>query len=467
MRPAAVAQWRDSHFLHAVRSLGWPKVLVMLALGVSAGLPFMLIGNTLGFWLARDNIKVAAIGYLSWAGLAYLWKFVWGAVVDHVPPPVLKDLGRRRAWLILTQVATGLGLIGMALSGPRHLEWLAVSCVATAIAAAMQDTVVDAWRIETAADGDELRLLTTIYSLGFRIALVFTEGAIVWVAGAVGWALSYAISGAAMLIGVVASSLAPEPQKADAAMAAHEAGQSLLRRGVDALWGPLVSFFRSHGADTALLMLLLITLYHLSDYMRGPMGNPYYTRGLGIAAETVAFVRTFIGSPMTFLGIALGGVMTLRLGIRVSLVIGAVLQPVAVGAFALLALHHGDYALVRLGDFTVSAFPVIMGFDSLAMGMAGVVLVAYMSSLTSLGYTATQYALMTSAMALTGKTLKGFSGRIVEAIQAKGMTLTEAYGQYYLLAAAIGVPAILVCLWLLALQARRAAQSSDAMAPSS
>src|SRR5579875_3119906 len=198
--PKRRKSWRDVVF-----ALGRPKVALMLALGVSSGLPFMLIGNTLGFWLSENHVKLSAIGYLSWAGLAYLWKFIWGAVVDHTAAPVLSRLGRRRSWMILTQVAVAIGLIGMAASGPAHLPALGAFAVLAGIGAAMQDTVIDAWRIEIADDGDELGLLTASYSLGYRIALFGTEALILLVASAIGWALSYAIYGAAMVVGVVAA----------------------------------------------------------------------------------------------------------------------------------------------------------------------------------------------------------------------------------------------------------------------
>jgi PAT family beta-lactamase induction signal transducer AmpG len=191
--------------------------------------------------------------------------------------------------------------------------------------------------------------------------------------------------------------------------------------------------------------------------MRGPMSNPYYA-ALGIAKPTIAWVRTTVGLAGSFAGIALGGASALRLGNSRTLVLGAILQPIAVAAFALLAWRGGGWTLLTVGGgFSVTGFEAIMAFDSLVMGFAGVALVAYMSTLTSLGYTATQYALLTSALTWTGKTLKGFSGLIVEAL-GRGRGPVEAYGAFYLLAAAIGVPAIVFCLILAARPAARAAE---------
>jgi PAT family beta-lactamase induction signal transducer AmpG len=219
--------------------------------------------------------------------------------------------------------------------------------------------------------------------------------------------------------------------------------------------GPFIAFFRAHGLAMAALMLGMITLYHLCDYLRGPMSNPYY-RALGITKPTIAWVRTTIGLAGAFAGIALGGLSCLRFGNMRTLIAGAILQPIAVAAFALLAWHGGDWPLVTVGPISLTVFQAVMAFDALVMAYAGVALVAYMSTLTSLGYTATQYALLTSALTWTGKTLKGFSGTIVEALQHDGRNLVEAYGTFYLLSAAVGLPAILLCLILAARHARLA-----------
>ncbi|MBA3812364.1 MAG: MFS transporter [Caulobacteraceae bacterium] len=432
-----------------VAALGRPKVGLMLALGFSSGLPFMLIGNTLGFWLAEDGVKLAVIGFLSWITLTYSVKFLWGAVVDRLRAPLLGRLGRRRGWMVATQLGVAAGLLGMAAVNPgRHLGLLTLFGIVTGIAAAAQDTVIDAWRIESAKDADELGLLTAAYTLGYRAALIATEALILLIANAIGWPLSYALYGGAMIVGVVAALLVKEPARADAVMEANGAGAKRhpLTSLQDAVVGPFIAFFRTHGLGLAALMLGMITLYHLCDYMRGPMSNPYY-KALGIDKPTIAWVRTTIGLGGSLAGIALGGLASLRLGNVRTLILGAVLQPIGVVAFALLGWHGGDYALVSLGGFKLTAFAAIMAFDAFAIGLSGVALVAYMSTLTSLGYTATQYALLTSALTWTGKTLKGFSGTIVEQLQ-HGRSLLDAYALFYLFSAAIGLPAILLCLVL-------------------
>jgi PAT family beta-lactamase induction signal transducer AmpG len=432
-----------------VRALGRPKVGLMLALGFSSGLPFMLIGNTLGFWLAEDGVQLALIGFLSWITLTYSVKFLWGAVVDRFKAPLIGFLGRRRGWMVVTQVGVGAGLVGMAMVDPRaHLGWLTAFGLFTGVAAAAQDTVVDAWRIEIASDADELGLLTSAYSLGYRAALIATEALILLLATAIGWPLSYAIYGGLMVVGVVAALLVAEPRSADAVMEAKagDARTHPVRGFYDAVVGPFIAFFRTHGWTLAGLMLATITFYHLCDYMRGPMSNPYY-KALAIPKPTIAGVRATIGLAGSIVGIALGGLASLRLGNARTLILGAILQPIGIAAFALLGWHGGDYRLISFAGLNLTAFEAIMAFDAFAIGFAGVALVAYMSTLTSLGYTATQYALLTSALTWTGKTLKGFSGELVEVLQ-HGRTLLEAYSLFYLYSAALGVPAIILCVIL-------------------
>ena len=430
----------------ALAALGRPKVAQMLVLGFSSGLPFMLIGNTLGYWLAQDHVRLAAIGFISWIGLTYGIKFVYGAAVDRLPAPLIGRLGRRRGWMLLAQIGVAVGLLGMAASGSRHFGWLVATALFTGVCAATQDTAQDALRIEMAADADELSLLTSANSIGYRVALVATEAWIFGLANFIGWPASYRVFAGLMIVGPIATLLVREPARADDAMAAREAEtrRRPLLSAWDAVAGPIGAFVREHGPAAAILMLALITTYHLCDFMRGPMVNPSYL-AFRIPMLTIMGVRTTLGIAASFAGIALGGLSAARLGMKPTLVIGALIQPVAVAAFALLAWHGGDWTVVSLGPLPVTAFELVMVFDGLAMSYAGVGLAVWMSTLTSLGYTATQYALLTSALVWFGKSLKGWSGAIVESLN-HGQSLTAAYAEFYLLAAAVGAPAIVLSL---------------------
>lgn len=448
----AAAKPRRRTAMEVIRALRQPKVACMAALGFSSGLPFLLIGNTLGYWLREGGVALAAIGFLSWAGLAYSFKFIWGAIVDGVAPPLLSRLGRRRGWMIWTQVGVAIGLIGMALFGPHghgppNLVWLGVMSVVCGISAASQDVVIDAWRIEIAEDSSELGLLTSTYSLAFRVAIIATDAWILGLASLVGWDVSYALYALLVGIGMAGALFAREPEKADQALIAklRAVAASPLRAAYETVVEPFAAFFREHGW-AAVLILTTITLYHLCDYLRGPIVNPYYV-DLHIPKSEVLAIRTSIGLFASMAGTVVGGFTVLRIGVWRTLIVGGVLQPLAIIGFALLTYwNHAP-----------PTFAAVMVFDGFCMSFAGIALISYMSTLTSLGYTATQYALLTSALAWTGKFLKGFSGQWVQGLVTPTRDLTHAYALFHLYAAATGVPALALVLWLAWTQRRKAA----------
>lgn len=428
----AASGWRQ-----VLRQLGQPKVAVMLLLGFASGLPFMLVGNTMGYWLREGGIELATIGFLSWVGLAYSFKFLWAPIIDKVDAPMLgRWLGRRRGWMLLAQLVVMLALTGMALVQPEGgLLLFGGLALVAAFASATQDIVIDAWRIESASGGDELSLLSAGYQLGYRAALLVTDALILILAAGIGWALSYEVMALAMLVGVAATWVAREPAALLAATAAPHASLLSVRGLFDAVIGPFVAFFRQHG-QWALLMLATISLYRLPDFVMGPMANPFYA-DLGIAKETVGAVRAVPGLVATVLGIATAGLFAVRFGFVATLLLGAALGPGSNLAFAYLAWHGND----------VGVFTAAMVIDNFCTGFAGVALVGYMSSLTNIGYTATQYALLSSFYALLGKALKGFSGVAVEHLE-QGRSLLDAYAWFFIGTALIGIPALLLCLWL-------------------
>ncbi|MDB5446752.1 MAG: transporter [Phenylobacterium sp.] len=437
--PAAPKPRRSA--VEVLAELRRPKVGVMLALGFASGLPFLLTGNTLGYWLRDEGTSLKAIGFLSWVGLAYTFKVFWAPLVDRLDVPLLGRLGRRRGWMLLAQLLVAAGLAGMALVGTASgLAVIGAFALVAAFASATQDTVIDAWRIEAADNAEEQGLLASAYQLGYRAAMLATDALILAVAARLGWANSYLIYAGAMLIGVAATWFAVEPARADAVLE----GKAPLwtpRGFFDAVVGPFVDFFAKHRA-LGLLMLLAVALYRLPDFVMGPMYNPYY-HDLGLTKDTVATVRGTIGLVGAIAGIAAGGMSTVRLGLFRTLVIGAVLQGLGVAAFALLAYIGGDPGV----------FGAVMAGDNFAQGYAGVALVAYMSSLTGLGYTATQYALLSSTYALLGKFLKGFSGAVVEAL-TPGHGLLGAYATCFVGAGVIAIPALVLFAILGRLHAR-------------
>ena len=446
--------WRE-----VLGNLRQRKVLAMLLLGFSSGLPIYLVGNTLGFWMRKEGIELDTIGFLSWVGLAYSLKFLWAPIVDKTDVPVLGRLfGRRRGWMLLSQLVAALALVGMALVQPKggsltvlgfaleHLLVFGVLATVVAFASATQDIVIDAWRIESADNSEQLGLLTASSALGYRTALLVTDALILIIAARVGWQVSYELMAALLGFGVAAVVLAREPARA-AVAAPGQAAQLWTTRGLfDAVVGPFVMFFREHRSG-ALLILATISIYRMADFVMGPMANPFYV-DLGMDADTVGAVRGSVGLVATFFGIALAGVISVRWGVMAALLAGAILGPCSNLAFAWMA-YVGPGKL---------QFAVTMAVDNLANGFAGTALIAYMSSLTSIGYTATQYALLSSFYAMPGKALKGLSGVTVQHL-AQGRTLLEGYALFFIGTALLAVPVLLLCLALAAMQARKRAAS--------
>ena len=430
--PARKAGTRD-----VLRALRQPKVLAMLLLGFSSGLPLYLVGNTMGYWMREGGSELSAIGFLSWVGLAYTLKFLWAPIIDKTDVPLLGRLGHRRGWMLLSQGIVAIGLAGMAIVQPQGgLMVFAALALMAAFASATQDIVIDAWRIEIADNKEELGLLTSGTQIGYRSALLVTDALILILATYIGWAPSYWVMALLMGVGIAAALfLAREPAASQAPEVAGHASLWTVSGLWDAVVGPFLSFFKTHG-KWALLMLAAISLYRLPDFVMGPMNNPFYA-DIGISKEFVGEVRASIGLVASVLGIAAAGISAVRFGFVPTLLAGAILGPGSNAAFTWVAYANGD----------PTVFISAMAIDGFSTGFAGTALVAYMSSLTSIGYTATQYALLSSFYALLGKVLKGFSGVAVETLQAAHGEI-GGYAWFFLGTALAGAPALLLCLWL-------------------
>ena len=448
----AAAQ-RNPGMADVIRALGRPRVALIAAQGFSSGLPFLLTAATLGYWLRDEGTSLKAIGFISLVGLAYSFKFIWSPIVDRVGLPWLGKLGQRRGWMLLTQALLMLGLFGMAATGPKAgLAVVGIAALIVAFTSATQDIVVDAFRIEWANDPDELGLFTSTFQLGYRVAVLVSDAVILFAAQHLGWPIAYSMMAVLMGVGIFATLRVSEPTRADQVIRS-KAPLWTPMGFVDGVGGPFVSFFQRFGLMAA-VMLLFIALYRLPEYVVGPMATPYY-HDLGLTKDTVGAVRGSFGLAFSLLGISLGGLMALRLGYMKTLIIGGIFQALAEASFALMSFHPGDPYW----------FAVVMSFDNFGVSLAGVALVTYMSSLTTLGYTASQYALFTSAFAFLGKIFKGFSGVIVEGLQHQGHTLMQSYAIFFVGAGVIGIPSILLAFWLATM--KPPPQPSVSSAPSS
>ena len=491
-----------------------PATLRMLFLGFSAGLPLLLVLGTLSFRLREAGIERATIGFLSWVGLAYAFKWVWAPLVDRFPVPLLsRALGQRRAWLLVAQLAVMGGLAGMALTDPqsglRAIIWCAV---VVAFGSATQDIALDAFRIESAASDKQAALAAT-YQTGYRLAMIWAGAGVLWIAARsevagvasyqhAAWRTAYLVMAASMLVGVVTVLFTREPRPRDVQaerVLRHELAQQLARDGLTFTWPQALVFvaliglmaamvraplgaiglpeaalyvvllaigaaglWRGMGAASplhvavparfapvtawvrqvviepfaeflqrygwhAVLILALISVYRISDIVMGIMANPFYV-DMGYTNDEVAAVTKIYGVLMTLAGAFIGGVLSMRMGVMRVLMLGAFLSAASNLLFAWLGTRGHD----------LTALIAIVSADNLASGIASAAFVAYLSSLTNIGYSATQYALFSSVMLLLPKYLAGFSGQYVDA---------HGYGNFFTATALLGVP-VLALVWL-------------------
>ena len=495
--------WRETLavYLH-------PRVVAMLFLGFSAGMPLLLIFATLSLWLREAGVDRGEVTYFSWAALGYSFKFVWAPLIDKLPLPVLSArLGQRRGWMLLAQFGVVAAISMMALSDPSTeagLAWMAVGAVLLGFTSATQDIVIDAYRIE-AVEPDLQALMASTYVAGYRLGMLMAGAVALYLAEWLGttaenyvyaaWKWTYFAMAATMLVGIVTTLVISEPVSRGQSSYFHgatdyarflvlflffvtafvgtftllsgsvawlnswlsgDAGQHGALAGflseaarlllslvaaLGAAWlavsvgvarremvrdtyvAPVLDFFERYGRP-AFVILLLVGFYRVSDIVLGVISNVFY-HDMGFSKDQIATVTKVFGIWMTILGGFLGGFMTVRFGVLRIRMLGAVMTVVTNLLFILLARAPGELSLLY----------VVIGADNITAGLATAAFVAYLSSLTSLSFTAIQYAIFSSLMTLVPKLLGGYSGQVVDAI---------GYERFFLGASLIGVPVFLL-----------------------
>lgn len=420
-----------------------PRVMTLLFLGFSAGLPFLLVFTTLSAWLRTEDVSRSTIGFFSWIGITYSIKVFWAPVVDSVNLPVLTAwLGRRRSWMILAQAGIALGLVLIAFTDPRtQLFWIAVFGLVVAFSSATQDITIDAYRIESAPV--ELQgAMAASYILGYRLALLMAGAGALYIADVSGWSIAYMSMAALMLVGICTTLLIHEPATSQRMTAEKVLViESINRRFpqlpgflknaigwfIPAVINPFRDFFNRNGV-LALVILLFISVFRISDITMGVMANPFYI-DLGFDLKQIAFVTKFFGFFMTILGAGLGGILVAKYGLSRPLLLGA----------AMVALTNLLFAWLAVSKPSIYGLAVVISADNISGGIAVSAFIAYLSSLTNTAYTATQYALFSSLMTLPAKFIGGFSGIIVDQF---------GYASFFIYAALLGVPAIVLILYL-------------------
>jgi PAT family beta-lactamase induction signal transducer AmpG len=400
------------------------NVLVILLLGFSSGLPFPLVYSTLSAWLSESGVQLSTVSTFAWLGFAYSFKFVWAPIVDSMRLPGLTGLlGRRRAWMLLAQISIGVSLLFLAQMDPvQNIGAFAAVALAVAFSSATQDIVIDAYRIES-ADSRMQGVLAAAYQYGYRIAMLASMAGALALAEYASWSTTYMAMAGCMLIGVLTTLVCHEP--AEQLRQSLYAGKTLLEKVKTwfhtAVAMPFADFLKRFGRF-AIVLLLFISLYRISDYVLGILANPFYLE-IGYSKIQVAAIAKVYGTWVTLLGVAAGAWAVLKVGVARCLFTATLLIASTNLFFAAMVVVGPEPWMLAV---TITA-------DNLAGGFSGTVLIAYLSSLTNLSFTATQYALLSSFMSMLGKFTAGYSGNVQESIGWLG---------FFLYAAALGVPAI-------------------------
>ncbi len=376
-----------SPYLNVFRS---PRIAAVLVLGFSSGLPLALTGSTLQAWLAVSAIDIKTIAWFSWIGMPYALKFLWSPLMDRYVPPIL---GRRRGWMLLTQLGLIAGIAAMAISPPGEALWvLGLAALWVAFMSASQDVVIDAYRTDV-LNASERGAGAAVGVFGYRMAML-ASGALALVLGdQIGWQTTYFIMAALMLVGTATAWLAPEPA------VPPEVPRSL----GEAITKPLADLFTRPGA---LSLLALVLLYKFGDALAGTLTTAFLIRGVGFTATDVGLVNKGLGLASLLLGALAGGMLLSRMNLYRALLLFGVLQAVSNLSFAWLAWAGKSYPLLVFA----------VGFENLASGMGTAAFVAFAMALCNHSFSATQYALL-SAIASLGRILFGpMAGQMVESL---------------------------------------------------
>ncbi len=401
-----------------------PRLLAILLMGFSSGLPLALTGATLGIWLAEAGLSLTAIGLFALVGTAYNFKFVWSPIIDRLPLPVLtRLLGRRRGWAVVIQALLGLAIIALGFADPRiDPWWTALGAVAVAFLSASQDIVIDAYRVELLEDREQAAGAAAT-QVGYRFGMLAAGAGALYLATFFGWQATYAAMGALMGVGILTVLATREPSREGAVARPPEKGLAAWLQ--DAVVAPFADFVTRPGW---ILILVFVVLYKFGDALAGTVSSPFYV-AMGFSKIEIANVSKIFGVISTLVGVALGGVVTYRLGLVRGLMVCGVLQMLSNLMFAVQAMVGYDIAMLM----------ATIAIENVTGGMGSAAFVAYLSSLCNVSYTATQYALL-SSLAATARTM----------LSSSGGWLAESLGwvPFFLLTVLAAVPGLLLLVWL-------------------
>jgi MFS transporter, PAT family, beta-lactamase induction signal transducer AmpG len=410
-----------------LRTYREPRLLAILFMGFSSGLPLPLTLGTLSFWLSEVGVSRTAVGLFALVGIAYNFKFAWSPLMDRLPLPWLTArLGQRRSWALTTQILLALAIAALGLMQPAtHLAQTAALAVLVAFLSASQDIVIDAYRIELLRD-EEQYAGSIATQWGYRFGLIAAGAGALYARAYGGWSFAYGLMALLMVVGMVTVLLTPEPaHPRESPTYASPRPARLLRSVIDGVWAPLRDFI---GRESWLAILIFIVLYKFGDALAAGMANKLYVE-LGFTAAEVASISKIFGVIANLVGLVIGGLMVARLGLFASLLIAGVLQNLANLMYAAVTWAGHD-----LGMLTLS-----IAVENVTGGMGNAAFVVYLSQLCNRRFTATHYALLSSLAALGRTVLASSGGWIADRID---------WIPFFSLATLAGFPGLLLLLWL-------------------
>tara|TARA_B100001750_G_C15444259_1_gene565303 strand:+ start:61 stop:1311 length:1251 start_codon:yes stop_codon:yes gene_type:complete len=401
-----------NEFLIAIGPYREKKIVITLVMGFVSGVPLLLTITLLQAWLTDEGIAKSTIGLFALVGLPYSLKFLWAPIFDRY---VVNALGRRRGWLLLSQIALIIAIIGLGMTNPSLSAFnVAILALLVAFFSASQDIVIDAFRRESLLD-EEQTLGASAYVLGYRIgALAAGAGGLI-LADYLSYQLVYMLMATIMLIGVMATIIADEPIQEDEPKSLK-----------DAIINPFTEFFNRKGYNSAILILLFILLYKVGDTMAHSLSTNFYL-DIGFTKTQIGTVVKVFGLVATLIGAFLGGLISLRIGLYKSLIIFGIFQAVATLGFSVLAAF-GNY---------ISLLMIVISLENLAAGMGYTAYLAFMANMTNKEFTATQFALMTALMSIPRTFFSGSSGYLVEMMD---------WQIYFIFCSLIAFPALIILM---------------------
>jgi len=416
------------------------RIAIVLGMGVVSGLPLLLTGSTLTYWLSTENVTIEEIGLFALVGVPYTFKFVWAPIIDQVPLPFLtKMLGRRRAWLALAVAGTALSIAGLAATDPQDaLWWVAVATLCIAFFSASQDIVIDAYRIEI-LDPEQQGLGAAATQWGYRVGMVLAGAAALALSDYIDWRFIFLGLAAIAALGMVLVLLIPEPPPP--ADWEEQSRQPVLQKLKAGAIDPFVEFLTRRGA---LVILAFVFFYKFGDAIGGWVASPFY-REMGFTGVEIGSITKIFGVLATLAGVGVGGLLVARLGYYRALFAGGVFQAVTNLFFAWLALSGHDLGLLFLS----------IAFDNFAGGVGSAAFVAYLSFLCNVRYTATQYALFSSFTAFGRTVLSTASGWLAGQL---------GWFAFFAVTTLLALPGLLLLFWLMRIQAAPAQPAAAAKA---